>query len=91
MQRMEMEEILHQLISGLAHDLHIGFQPSKVAQDYWKSTGWLNIHGKGIYHPRFLDMSKISYNLKHFIFEEFDGSCGDLTNKTGSLMGHKGI
>ena len=34
MQRMEMEEILHQLIGGLAHDLHIGFQPSKVAQDY---------------------------------------------------------
>ena len=30
-------------------------------------------------------MSKISYNLKHFIFEEFDGSCGDLTNKTGQI------
>jgi hypothetical protein len=36
MQHMEMEEILHQLIGGLAHYLHIniGVQPSKVAQGY---------------------------------------------------------
>ena len=51
-----MEEILHQLIDGLSHDLYlfIGFQPSKVVQDFfhphyvsfWRSCDKIDRTGK---------------------------------------------